>query len=90
MEERRRSRRTQTSIRVEISHPSFGLIIGSTSDLSEGGAQVTLENSRVLPPSGTVVDVQFKKLIGNINEKPVPMRVMHTVKSTIGLMFVTT
>lgn len=88
MEERRKFQRTHTSIRVEISHPAFGTIIGSTSDISDGGAQVTIENSSVVPPSGTVVDVKFKKVVGAINETPVPMRVMHTFKNVLGLMFV--
>lgn len=88
MQERRQYRRTQTNIRVEITNPAFGMIIGSTCDISDGGAQVTLENCPVIPPKGTVVDVRFKKLVGAINETPVPMRVMHVFKNVLGLMFV--
>ncbi|ABD81879.1 PilZ domain-containing protein [Saccharophagus degradans] len=88
MEERRKYERTPTSIRVEISHPAFGYIIGSAKDVSDGGAQVTVENLPTVPPVGTIVDVKFKKLVGRINETPVPMRVMHTYRNVLGLMFV--
>lgn len=88
MEERRKFQRTQTALRVEISHPAFGLIIGSTCDISDGGAQVTIDNTPVIPPSGTIVNVKFKKMVGAINETPVPMRVMHSFKNVLGLMFV--
>ena len=86
MEERRRYERTITSIRVELSHPSFGTIVGFTRDISDGGAQVIVENGP-LPPVGTVVSVLFKKIIGPVNDKPVTMRVMHCHRNTLGLMF---
>lgn len=86
-DERRKFERTPTSIRVEIKHPSIGTIIGFAKDISDGGAQVTIENHST-PPVGTLVDVQFKKLAGPINEEPVPMRVMHARRNVIGLMFV--
>ena len=88
MEERRRYERTTTSIRVEISHPSFGTIIGFTQDISDGGARVCIENHPI-PPVGTTVDVVFKKVVGPVNAEPVPMKVMHCHRNYIGLMFVT-
>ena len=87
MEDRRRFERKPTSIRVEMRHPAFGLMIGSAQDISDGGAQVTVD-AQVSPPVGTVVDVQFKKMVGMINEKPVPMKVMHSSRNVLGLMFV--
>lgn len=87
MEERRRYERTATAIRVEISHPTFGTIVGFTKDISDGGAQVSVENHPT-PPVGTVVDVLFRKMIGPVNAEPVPMRVMHSHRNLIGLMFV--
>ena len=87
MDERRRYERTSTSIRVEIKHPAFGVIVGQTSDISDGGAQVSFEN-HPSPPVGTIVDVKFKKLVGTINEEPVAMRVMHSARNNVGLMFV--
>lgn len=87
MEERRRFERTTTAIRVEISHPSFGTAIGFTRDISDGGAQVVIDNHPI-PPVGTVVDVLFRKMVGRVNEEPVPMRIMHTRRNVIGLMFV--
>ncbi|HET9054526.1 MAG TPA: PilZ domain-containing protein, partial [Cyclobacteriaceae bacterium] len=87
MDERRRFERTPTSIRVEIRHPAFGTIIGHTRDISDGGAQVTTEN-QPSPPVGTIVDVQFKKVGGPINQEPVAMKVTHSSKSAIGLMFI--
>lgn len=70
-----------------MSHPTFGTIVGFTRDISDGGAQVTIENSPA-PPVGTVVKVKFKKMVGPINEEPVSMRVMHSQRNIIGLMFV--
>ena len=88
MIERRMFERTSTSLRVEMSHPSFGTIIGFARDISDGGAQVQIEN-QVCPPVGTEVMVRFKKAIGAINEEPVLMRVMHHhLRNNIGLMFV--
>lgn len=87
MNERRKSERTSASIRVEMTHPAFGTIVGFTQDISDGGAQVVIEN-HPCPPVGTVVNVQFKKLVGRINEDPVPMRVMHNFRNNVGLMFV--
>lgn len=87
MIERRMFERTSTSIRVEMSHPSFGTIIGFAKDISDGGAQVQIEN-QVFPPIGTEVMVRFRKTIGAINQEAVPMRVMHQLRNTIGLMFI--
>ena len=86
VEERRRYERTITSIRVELSHPTFGTIIGFTRDISDGGAQVIVENGP-LPPVGTVVNVRFKRIIGHVNDTPVTMRVMHCHRNSLGLMF---
>lgn len=87
MDERRRFQRTPTALRVEMRHPAFGSIVGFARDISDGGAQVHIENHS-MPPVGTVVDVLFKKMVGQINEEPVSMRVMHVGKRSVGLMFV--
>lgn len=87
MIERRMFDRTSTSIRVEMSHPSFGTIVGFAKDVSDGGAQVQIEN-QVCPPVGTEVMVKFKKAIGAINQEPVPMRIVHQLRNTLGLMFI--
>jgi len=86
VDDRRRFERTATAIRVEINHPSFGTIVGFTSDISDGGAQVKIE-SETIPPLGTEVSVIFKKVVGAINVEPVKMKVMHSRRSTVGLMF---
>jgi c-di-GMP-binding flagellar brake protein YcgR len=86
--ERRRFERTATAIRVEIFHPTFGTAIGFTMDISDGGAQVSMENN-VTPPVGTIVDVVFKRMTARVNADPVPMKVMHCHRNVIGLMFVT-
>ena len=88
VDERRRFERRPTSIRVEITHPAFGTIIGFARDVSDGGASVLIENYQI-PPVGTVVDVRFKKVVGAINEEPVKMQVMHLHRNTAGLMFTT-
>ncbi len=87
MDERRRFERTASAFRVEISHPSFGTIIGFTMDISDGGAQVSIENHPT-PPVGTVVNVVFKRVAGPVNTQPVSMKVMHSHRNVIGLMFV--
>lgn len=86
MEERRRYERTITAIRVELSHPTFGTVIGFTRDISDGGARVVIENAPI-PPVGTVVSVRFRKIIGPVNNEPVNMKVMHAHRNTVGLMF---
>ena len=70
-----------------MKHPAFGTIIGFAQDISDGGAQVAIENPPT-PPVGTVVDVTFKKMVGSINDDPVAMKVMHSSKNNVGLMFV--
>ncbi len=86
VDDRRRFERRPTSIRVEITNPSFGTIIGFARDISDGGASVLIENAP-LPPIGTVVSVRFKKVVGAINEEPVDMQVMYQTRNVIGLMF---
>ncbi|MGH1469667.1 MAG: PilZ domain-containing protein [Cellvibrionaceae bacterium] len=86
LDERRRFERKSTTIRVEITHPAFGTIIGFTQDISDGGASVVIEN-QPNPPVGTVVNVLFKKMVGAINEEPVAMKVMHQHRNVVGLMF---
>lgn len=87
MIERRLFERTTTSVRVEMTNPSFGTIVGFAKDISDGGAQVQIEN-QICPPMGTEVMVMFKKSIGPINNEPVKMKVMHQFRNTVGLMFV--
>lgn len=87
MSERRKCERTPTAIRVEMLHPAFGALVGFTRDISDGGAQVVVEN-QVCPPVGTVVNVRFSKVAGPVNAEPVPMRVMHSFRGVLGLMFV--
>ncbi|ODS23087.1 TonB-dependent receptor [Candidatus Endobugula sertula] len=86
MGERRRFERKAASIRVEIMHPSIGTIIGSTQDISDGGASVQVD-SYTIPPVGTKVNVRFIKVVGAINQEPVKMNVMYQQRNTIGLMF---
>jgi hypothetical protein len=85
--ERRLFERTTTSVRVEMTNPSFGTIVGFAKDISDGGAQVQIEN-QICPPLGTEVMVRFKKSVGPINNEPVKMKVMHQFRNTVGLMFV--
>ena len=84
--DRRRSERKSASTRVEITHPSIGAIIGSTQDISDGGASVQIEN-HPMPPVGTEVMVRFVRMGGAINAEPVKMKVMYHQRNTIGLMF---
>jgi hypothetical protein len=85
--ERRRFERTTTAIRVEIFHPTLGKAVGFTMDISDGGAQVSMD-SGITPPVGMIVDVLFKKMAVPVNAEPVPMKVMHCQRNVVGLMFV--
>ena len=85
-EDRRRSERTSAIIRVELTNPAFGTLVGSTRDISDGGAQVLIENE-LIPPKGTEVSVMFKKVVGPVNAEPVAMKVMYVHKNVVGLMF---
>ncbi|WP_111643153.1 PilZ domain-containing protein [Marinimicrobium alkaliphilum] len=87
MPERRQYKRTSAAIRVEMQHPSIGLIVGFTKDISDGGARVEIEN-QPCPPVGTELQVRFRKSVGPINLDPVRMRVMHQNRNAIGLSFV--
>lgn len=89
LDDRRRFERKSTTIRVEISHPAFGTIVGFTQDISDGGASVIVEN-HPNPPVGTVVSVRFRRMVGAINEEPVTMKVMHHHRNIVGLMFAPT
>lgn len=84
--ERRRFERKSTSIRVEIMHPALGVIVGSTQDISDGGASVQIDNY-AMPPEGTEVNVRFVRMVGAINQDPVKMKVMRHDRNTVGLMF---
>lgn len=86
MDDRRRYERKVAAIRVEIMHPSIGTMIGSTQDISDGGASVQLD-SQTIPPVGTEVNVRFIKVAGAVNQEPVSMKVMYQQRNTIGLMF---
>lgn len=84
--ERRRFERRSTSIRVEMMHPAIGMIVGSTQDISDGGASVQIDNYD-LPPKGTEVSVRFVRMVGAINQDPVKMKVIRHDRNTVGLMF---
>lgn len=86
MDERRNFLRNPTSIRVEISNPAFGTIIGFARDISDGGASVLVEGD-VRPPIGTAVKVLFKKVVGSINSEPTNMKVVYLHRNVLGLMF---
>lgn len=85
--ERRGAERKPTpSLRVELFHPSIGLMVGKGKDISDTGLAVVFENS-VLPPVGTIVSIKMKRLTGPINEEAIPMKVVRHEKSLVGLMF---
>jgi hypothetical protein len=86
MDERREYERKLTSIRVEMSHPTLGRIVGFARDVSDGGASVLVENYQV-PPAGTIVDVMFRRVVGKINDQPVKMKIQHIHRNVLGLMF---
>lgn len=87
MNDRRLYERTSATIRVEMTNPNFGVIVGFTQNISDGGALVEIENQPT-PPVGTEVLVKFKKAAGPINLEAVRMRVVRQMRNTIGLSFI--
>jgi hypothetical protein len=87
IDEKRQYRRNCGQAMIEISHPSFGLLLLKGKDLSDGGA-FALIGSHQLPPIGTVLAVRIKRHAGFINIEPTAMKVIHHERRGIGLMFV--
>ena len=87
MSEQRQYIRQSSSVMVEISHPSFGMIELKAKDLSDGGIFVFLGN-HIAPPAGTVVKARIKRHSGTINQEPIDMRVVHQQSGGVGLMFI--
>ncbi len=86
MDERRRFERTTSSVKVEMMHPAFGKLVGFARDISDGGAQVIMDQGP-LPPVGTIANVVFKRMVGAINAEPVAMRVVYLQGNLVGLSF---
>jgi PilZ domain len=87
MDDQRKYMRASSEARVEMSHPSFGIIELKARDLSEGGVFVFLGN-HIAPPIGTVVKARIRRHTGLINQQPVDMQVVHHDGVGVGLMFV--
>lgn len=87
-QDRRHSERKSTNIRVEMTHPALGTIVGSTRDFSDGGASVKIDSHSILP-EGTEVSVRFIKVVGVVNDQPALMTVVYRNKGQVGLKFST-
>lgn len=85
--DKRRFPRVAIQAQLEISHPSFGVILLKAKNASEGGF-FALRGVSPLPPSNTEVKVIIKRFTGAINVEPVSMRVVRVTDEGIGLEFI--
>jgi len=85
MSDKRNNIRTEVSLKVNITHPSFGTIAATTRDISNGGAFVVLEGRRKLP-IGSIVEAQV--LDSPLGAPVLRMRVVRHEGEGIGLEFV--
>ncbi len=84
-DDRRQNVRTAMTARVKITHESFGEFVFSTSDISDGGLFIAMEDDAFKPQLGDRVTVQVQGL-------PVPapvleMRVVRRTSDGLGLEF---
>lgn len=84
-DDRRQHIRTAMTARVKIIHEHFGEFVFSTSDISDGGLFVAMEDDTFKPQLGDRVTVQVQGL-------PVPapildMRVVRFTEDGLGLEF---
>lgn len=85
MSENRRHPRIPMKARVKITHPSFGELIASTRDISDGGIFLETEGHD-MPPVGTVIEGQVQGLTG---DAPIlKMEIMRSLPEGIGLRFI--
>jgi len=70
---------------VKISHESFGEVVASTKDISDGGVFLLTDNSD-MPAIGTVIQGQVQGLTG---DAPIlNMEIMRRTAEGIGLRFI--
>lgn len=85
MSDNRRHPRIPMKARVKITHPSFGELIASTRDISDGGIFLETEGQD-MPPVGTVIEGQVQGLTG---DAPIlKMEIMRSLPEGIGLRFI--
>ena len=87
MDNRRLHERSSDAVRVDLFHNAFGHVMVTARDVSDGGISVDMGNN-VPPPTGTIVQVKMRRLVGAINEEPVEMEVVHVSGKDVGLKFV--
>ncbi|KZY64840.1 MULTISPECIES: PilZ domain-containing protein [unclassified Oleiphilus] len=85
MSDSRRHPRIPMKARVKISHESFGEVVASTKDISDGGVFLLTDNSD-MPAIGTVIQGQVQGLTG---DAPIlNMEIMRRTEEGIGLRFI--
>lgn len=85
MSENRRHPRVPMKAQVKISHESFGELVASTKDISDGGIFLLMD-APTKPPLGAVITGQVQGLAG---EAPIlEMEVMRITDEGIGLRFI--
>ncbi|MCH2160055.1 MAG: PilZ domain-containing protein [Oleiphilaceae bacterium] len=85
MSDSRRHPRIPMKAQVKISHESFGEVVASTKDISDGGVFLLTDNSD-MPAIGTVIQGQVQGLTG---DAPIlNMEIMRRTVEGIGLRFI--
>lgn len=83
-QENRKHSRTPLSARVKISHTSFGTIIATTRDISDGGMFV-VKSDVEFPPIGSVMEVQAMDM--PVEAPILNVQIMRLMDDGAGLMF---
>ncbi len=85
MSDKRRHPRIQMPAKVKITHPSFGELVATTRDISDGGIFLITEGHE-MPPVGTVIEGQVQGLTGGA---PIlKMEIRRSLPEGIGLRFI--
>lgn len=82
---KRHDQRTPMKVQVRVSHPSIGVIIVPTRDISDGGIFLLTEDIDV-PPIGTIVEGQVQGM--EIEGPILKLEIVRMEPSGIGLKFV--
>lgn len=85
MQDRREYQRIPLTVRIKISHPTFGEKVLSTKNFSEGGLFVIVEPSQ-LPAMGTIVKGQVQDL--TVPAPIVDMEIVRVERDGVGLQYI--
>lgn len=84
MQERRANTRTTISHRVKLTHPTFGEIITTTNEMSNGGFFIELSGVP-FPEQGSIIKMQL--LDTQVEAVPTELEVIRVTAAGIGVAF---